>query len=682
MPLSFENPSALAWLLLSAPLVAVHLYRGRARRWSVPFLPLWEAVLRADEARAGLTSLRRWISLALALGALVAGTGALARPRRGDPLRSPPAAVILLDVTRSLGAAPAGGASVFDRAREDCRRLFDGAEPDAAFAVIPVGRGAGTGTPLTSDREILRRFLDGLSPDFRDADWTGAAALAADLLRGRPDGRILMITDGARVAAVPARIEGFPLFVHLVGLRDPANRGFIDGVLHRPWGSKNAKIILKISSSRFQVPGSKLLIPGSIDPAGANMERGTWNVELRVDGRVVRTQEVPSGAAEVSIDVPLDGPEEARVLVQFRSADAFPADDAAYFIAPGRERARMIVVRAGETPLFLARAAAVLAAHYDADASFGIPPAEFPAQAPRLRDRDVIIADGVVPDVLPPHGRLAVFADEAGALPRRGRPDGPLLEAPSAVYPADDDPLLDLADLRPLRLRRARGIVPLPGERVLLAASQEAVGRSQEPETRNQEPETRNQKPDTEVPVPIAVAGREGDLAYVLFGFRLDDSNLGLLPSFPILLRNLATAGADDADRRFPRQGRAGEPLAARRATAPDAVLRVVRTDGLGAEESWEVPSGGGWPAVARTEEPGFYRIDGPGLVETCAVNLFDPAESELAPPPGFVLPAAQVLRLPDPLPWPRRLPPEWPWAAAMVLCLGLEVMLSVRGWV
>lgn len=34
----------------------------------------------------------------------------------------------------------------------------------------------------------------------------------------------------------------------------------------------------------------------------------------------------------------------------------------------------------------------------------------------------------------------------------------------------------------------------------------------------------------------------------------------------------------------------------------------------------------------------------------------------------------------PAPLPWPLRLPPEWPWVMAMILCLGVEVMLSVRG--
>ncbi len=237
--MSFQSPDWL-WALLVLPVLAAGLVlwaRGRRRaasRWADP------GVMAV--APRGRTSALRAAAAAVALLAVAAGIVALARPSIEETREEQRSTVMLtLDVSDSMlktDLQPNRLGAAVDAAE----RFLDEAPGDTAVGITTFADRASVVLAPTTDRDEVRRTLDGISSTrvgtaLGEAVTVSLTALqAAGAVHEPPladpsdsPGRVLVLTDGAnsiRRATSPeaatqrAAAEGVPVYTILLG-NDP-----------------------------------------------------------------------------------------------------------------------------------------------------------------------------------------------------------------------------------------------------------------------------------------------------------------------------------------------------------------------------------------------------------------------------------------------------------------------------
>ena len=105
--------------------------------------------------------------------------------------------MLVLDVSASMQTRSGGGTTRFDQALAEAAAIVDGLPRDGRILVMTSGRKAPLRTGFESDRGALRQALAQLRAGDEVGGPREALALALSLLRGREDGRIYFLTDGA-----------------------------------------------------------------------------------------------------------------------------------------------------------------------------------------------------------------------------------------------------------------------------------------------------------------------------------------------------------------------------------------------------------------------------------------------------------------------------------------------------
>jgi hypothetical protein len=352
-------------------------------------------------------------------------------------------------------------------------------------------------------------------------------------------------------------------------------------------------------------------------------------VELRADGVLfdVRRLVIPAqGSIALSLD---DLPYDLTLLqASLLSQDLLPLDDMAWAVRSGTADRRVLLVTEGN--LFLQRALGGLP---ELAVTQLVPDQPLPDDA-----YDLIVYDGVITGTLPA-GNLWVLG--AAAMPT-----GVFTET-AVVRTAADDPVMRYVDLDEVQIRWAWRTDLPPGARLLA----EARGG----------------------PLLYVAERPEGRLAVLTFD--LHQSDLPLRVAFPILTANLVNW-------LLPRTGmgegatvQPGEPIPIQPVPEADEI----RVTGPDAREH-TLTIGEVVPVFTVTDQVGIYRVeqvDGAGDVlrsNLLAVNLFDPAESDVAPRDVVRVGQADVAGQVEEAEGEREF---WPWLAG----LGL-VVVTAEWWV
>ena len=224
---------------------------------------------------------------------------------------------------------------------------------------------------------------------------------------------------------------------------------------------------------------------------------------------------------------------------------------------------------------------------------------------------------------------------------------GDVFTATAITRVAADDPLLRYVDLSALHVLQARALVPPPGARVLV----EAEGG----------------------PLLFVAERPEGRLAVLTFDLR--DSDLPLQVAFPILTANLADWLLPQGAAQFPATVQPGDPVPIQ----PDPeTTEVIVTAPDGTRHA--LPVGEKPPVFAATDRLGVYLVEqldrsGASLQSAVlAVNLFDEAESDIAPREVVRVGQAEVAAAAREDEGRREF---WPWLAGAALGV-----LAVDWWV
>jgi von Willebrand factor type A domain/Aerotolerance regulator N-terminal len=561
-------PLALLSLLAIPLLIALHLLQPRRHRVVLSTTTLWQAASKDRERRLGLRRLLRNLSLLLLLvSALVLGLS-LAGPQWLTRASEDADTVLVLDVSASMKTRSGIGKTRFDLALAEAARIVDGLPREGRMLLMTSGRKALLRTGFEADRDALRRVLAQLQPGDEVGRPREALALALSLLRGREQGRIYFLTDGAFDPAVD---PGSPQVVFRV-VGGPAQNVAITRFDFRQELA---------SDDRFQV----LMTVRNYTDAPAVVP-----ASVRLDDRVLFRRSLALAAhAEQTLVLPFTGRARGQAVGRIDVDDDLPADNQAFAAVNADERMRVLLFTRGN--LYLE---SVLEALPGLDlVKRDWSPSE---DIQRLAlSYDVVVFDGVAAPRLPP-GNFLLVNTVAPGLPFS---DSGRAVRPRALVRGESALVRDV-DLTAVRIDQARRVVidkPVPGLQRLFWS-----------------PET-----------ALALALLEGGLRLVYLGFDLARSNFPLQAAFPLFWSQSLEWLRPRGDALAPTHIAAGSTQSIR---FPARETRVVMRMPSGKSETLEAQ--GGLLLFDATADAGIYRYTIGEVTRYFAVTLTDARESDV----------------------------------------------------
>jgi Ca-activated chloride channel family protein len=440
--------------------------------------------------------------------------------------------------------------------------------------IVAVGPHPEVLASATNDQARLRRALDAAAPANGSADWDSAFAMASASLTGAENTKVVIISDGA----MPEVLPPLPGDVRFVGVGGGSDNLAITALAIRE-GPAGPQAFARVAN--FGEADVEALVEFSADG-------------IRFDARRML---IPArDSADVSLT---DLPYDMRLLqARLLADDSLPLDNVAWAVHTPPASGRILLISEGN--IFLERALVTLP---DAELVRLSPDQPMPAEAYDLVVYDAVVGSAIT-DTLPAGNALLIGPQATVGDGFRVEVGGAISDL-SVVEIASDDPLMRYVDWSNVHILEARAVEPPPGARVLVRAQGGPL---------------------------VFVAERpEGRLA--VLAFDLHDSDLPLQIAFPILTSNLVNWLLPEGAPRFPAIVHPGDPVPMQ--PGPDSAgIAVTAPDG----ERYQLDVGEEMPVFAATDQLGAYLVeyrDAAGSVfqsSVLAVNLFDAAESDIAP--------------------------------------------------
>lgn len=574
---------------------ALYILKLRRRTVPVPFVNLWEKILRDKEATSLFSRLKRLLSLFVQLALLLLLALALGDPRRGALSVRGRNLVVLLDTSASMQASDVGPSRLAEAKRE-VQKIIRGLGGADRMLIARMDASVTSLGPMSGDTSELERELeDAVATDTR-VDFARALRFATDTLRGLENPEIVVVSDGRVGEAVDGSGK--------VRLGDDVKLTYL------PIGASARNVgITQFSVRRYPLDKARYEVMLEVTNTGPDEE----NIELSLfgDGTLVDLTKLRLKAGErlPRFYPNLSGASrtlEAKIRPLDGSEDALAADDHAYALLPERRRAKVLVVTPGNTYL----EAALLLDEY-LDVSF-VTPEAYASRSSEASRPDVVVFDGATP-AAPPRTH-AIYIDPRG-------PGSPVKSDKVLEHPGFDridrkHPIVRWTALDDVNIARGHKLVPGPNDKV--------VGAS--------------------VDGPILVAGQRDGFKFVALGFDVRESDLPLRVAWPLFLMNCINDFTDE-DARYISSFRTGDVW---RVPIDDGGERAVLTTPGGSDVVVPVHEG---RAVYLGDRAGFYELrrasttDGdavsPGAAPqktAFAANLLDADESAIEPAKELVV--------------------------------------------
>ena len=599
IPLQLRTTLALG---LGGATTLLYVLRVRRRRIEVPYSPLWQAVLAQHRANQWWDRIKRLLSLLLQLLLLGLLLLALGDPRRQGDIDEARSVVLLVDTSASMMATDEAGArSRMDRAREHALETLRGLTPRDEVMLVRMDGQIQPLTPFQREPALIEELVRELTPTATVANIHEAMRFAVDALAGRPQGEIVLISDGAfrpaDIAQFDVEVPSSITTTHLAVGQEGGNVGITSFNVRRyPSNRTNYEVYVAIRSYVTEPVTVELGIYGEghlVDTERIDMAPGAEVTRIYTD--------LPSAGAHL----------EARIaIVAGDATDVFPVDDQAWTLLPREEVTRVLLVTQGnlylEAPLLLNESIEVTRVTPE---NYGLNPDGSDSSAAH----DITIFDGVAPPTAD-RGNFMYFAPSG--------PDSPWTVDADVVDPIihqtqGSHPLMRfIQGLRDVNIGRARRLQTTPDDVVVASA----IGGA-----------------------PMIVARSDLQKRLVAVAFRVSDTDFALRVAFPVLLLN-AIDWFTGEDARLVESFRTGESWVVRLADRSLQSATVTWPSG----RTQEVPAYDG-TMVLYGNEPGFYRIEAGETTFEVAGNLSDPDESAIAPVSVLVLGDVTMgTRLPD----------------------------------
>ncbi len=568
--MSASTPWAALFLLLVPILIIFYLLKVRRQNQTVASTFLWRQLTRDMTAHEPWQRLR-WNPLLLLQALLMlALIFALIRPYLRLPGNAGSFEVIVLDGSASMMATDVSP-SRFAAAVAAARTIVSRLPPDAKAAVIETGFTPRTLAAPTADRSQLDQVLANATPSISLASMRQALELALALTNGQTGSRIDVLTGG-----------GFPSLADLSDVGVPIHFTIVAGRAQNEG-------ITELSARPDPLNPSQYSLFAQVTNFGTQPSPNT--VSFTVDGRVISTQDV-TAAPGTSQEFVLDSVPATAHLVEAKlsATDDLALDNRAVLELNQRPPARVLMVTAGN--VFWLTALKLLNVQL-----FTVTPNDYASINPD--NYDVVILDSYLPPILPQANLLLINPPDSPLIHVRGTSS-----TQTVASQVVNDPLLQYVDLHDLAVRQAELLTPPDWLKPLVAGSSS----------------------------PLLLAGTDHTRIVVVMPFATQDSNVSLLPTFPILAANVIDVLQPTGGNSLVSASSGGlivVPLAKQTDT-----LTVQRPDGSAFSVSH--PSGASY-VFDGAQATGPYTITQQSQGQTVqqevfAVNLLNAQESDLKP--------------------------------------------------
>jgi Ca-activated chloride channel homolog len=557
---------------VAALTIALYFLKLRRRPITVPFLPMWERLLRDQEASRLFAQLRRWLSLLLHLVMVALLVFALGDPRLSDRWLSGRHIVVLVDASASMQAR-AGDSTRLEAARSELRKLVEGLAGADRMLVAQLGETALPLSTLTDNRAELNEAVKQVTSADTAANLESGLGFALDALAGRNDPEVVVISDGA-----------FRDDLNALGQRLP-----LDSVSLRyvPIGASAPNVaVTAFAVRRYPLDKSRYEVLLSL--ANQSDEARAVQVTLLGDGQAIDVSEFHLQPRE---ELPrfyenLGGGNETleAVVTTPDNSDVLGVDNHAFAFLPERRRSKVLVITPGNTYL----EAALLLDEY-LDVTTITPRDPIPSSG-----FDVTIQDGIAVATPPSAGALIYLNPPAGGGPLPH--NKPLQDFGFDTW---DKKSSLLGFIAPENIQVLEGVSfkPQPGDKVVGASAQG----------------------------PFLVTGKRDARTFVALGFDPRQSDMVLRIAWPLFILNSIqfVTDRDGDDYSAYRTGKVWQlPLPSTLTnltlTGPDNLRRpLVARNGF---------------ASFFGQRVGFYELRSTDdeVVSKFAANFVDPAESSL----------------------------------------------------
>jgi len=621
----FPLQSLLIGAGIAAALVTLlYILKLRKRRIQVPFSGLWARVLERQSRQSNLwrkfRRLLSWLIHILVVALLAFG---LADPHFEDEAIQGRHLVLLVDNSASMAATDvAGGADRLDVAKNKALELLETVGPEDRIMLATFNSRVHPRSPFVSEPTVLEQPIREIETTGTGTSFDEALNFAADSLRGKQRGELVVISDGAgfdREALGDLPLDDETTLRHLQ-IGEGGGNVAITGFNVRRYVANKLDYELFVRVHNY------------FD------RRIRAELQIHADGRLVDTKPLTLDADETLQryypSQAVSGEQlEARLELKSRDArDIFPLDDRAYAMLPQMEQVRVQLV--SDQNLYL-EGTLLLNPNVDITRT---PPENYDPGS--NAEFDITVFDRVTPPA-PEKGNYLYIAPSGQNSPWKvvGEVEEPLLTSVKQSHP-----LMRWLTLKDLNIGTARKLQLGRGD-VRIASS---------------------------LGTPLIVARSSDDRNLVGIAFDIRDSDLPLRVAFPMLMFNLVDYFELDDDSYIPNFV-TGETWSIELPEGADEAT-VQRPDGTRSQ----VPTFEG-RAVFQGMTPGFYRIETPAGDKRIAANLSDHVESDPTPA-DIALEGREATEDADSLFFDRR--ELWIWAvfAAFVLLM-IEWVTYNRRW-
>jgi len=323
----------------------------------------------------------------------------------------------------------------------------------------------------------------------------------------------------------------------------------------------------------------------------ANHDRSAV-LRLRLDGKLIDARQVHLTAGQRGGELVALSADDGLLEADLDSPDDLAVDNIARTFLRSTKPLQVLLMSPGN--IFLEQALA-LQPGITVLKGASLPPTE-KADAPGPSEYDLVVFDRVPAPAVKARAVWYIAAsgvDSPATL-------GAALDHPRIVDWDRQHPLTRFVNFATMQPVRAQRLEPQPWGNVLLEGPNGA---------------------------PLIVAGDWGGRRRIAIGFDLLQSDFPLQVGFPIFLSNCIEWSAGAATRQPLYQVNAGSTLTLPAPAGADR-LSVLPPSGRGGT----LPVSGGQAVLTELNRVGVYRIEGNDYVAQVAVNLLDPAESDLTP--------------------------------------------------
>jgi hypothetical protein len=614
------------WTILAAvPPAIVLLYFLKLKRHpvEVPSTYLWHKSIEDLHVNAIWQRLRNNLLLWLQLLLILLLAIALIRPSWQGTKLVGERFIFVVDNSASMSADDQKP-SRLDAAKEKVHDLIKGMKSGQAAMVISFADTARVEQGYTDDRNLLHRSVDGIRSTAGSTSLLEALKLASGLANpGRSAEKDVRDTQVAE--AMPAT-----LYILSDG-KFPIVTGFQLGNLEPkfiPLGSADSQnvALLAFSAQRNDTRPDRFQAFARLENFGK--EKTKVAAELFLDDHMIDADEVeisPNEPRGIAFDIA--AVESGVLRLKIKTKDDLKLDNEACLVLRTPQKSKVLLITPGNEPLSFALT--TKSAQEIAEVQIESP--EFlknkeKYQAPSTAGAfDLIIYDRCHPDQMP-QANTFFIADLPPALPKspaeKNWTAAEKVDVPMIIDIDSAHPLMQWMDMGDVMIGSATPLKPPSGGKVLIDSDATSAGGAL-----------------------MAIAPRDA-FEDVVLGFSFFDEQKGgddkngkvintnwyTVQSFPVFIRNLFGYfghGRMEASSEGIRPGH----IAPLQVAAADMELRVKTPQG----KFIDVKSGkSGKLSFTETSELGIYEVQTGGkTIDQFAVNLFDPAESDIRPDPS-----------------------------------------------